>query len=233
MKAVLVSESRDLHQTVSLILKVRWPELSLAHAAKEREAIELINREQPHIVMIHLDFSLLDCFDLIGQIRGFSDVPVIVLSESGDVVDKVRALEMGADDWIAPSSIPMEFIAKVNAVLRRCSPGGDRRVSCFLDGRVTMDCITHEASVLGKEVKLTPIEHNILCHLVRNEGSVVSSAALRHCAWGPDYRSDPEFLKKYIYRLRSKLEDDPANPRVILTERGVGYAFVGSVSATE
>ena len=233
MKALLVSESRELSQTVSLILKVRWPELSLAEATKERESIELINREQPHIVMLHLDSARLDCFDLIGQIRGFSNVPVIVLSESDDVVDKVRALETGADDWIAPSSIPMEFIAKVNAVLRRCSPGGDGRVSCFLDGRVTMDCITHGASVLGKEVKLTPIEHNILCHLVRNEGSIVSSAALLHSAWGPDYRSDPEFLKKYIYRLRSKLEDDPTNPQVILTERGVGYAFVAPVSATE
>ena len=226
MKALLVSGSKDLSQTISLILKVRWPELSLVHAAAAKEVIELIHREQPDIVMLQHGVASVDCFDLISQIRSFADVPIIVLSQGDDVIGKIRALEMGADDWIAPSSVPMEFIAKVNAVLRRCSPRSDDRVSSFFKGKLNINFATHEVCVLGRVVKLTPIEYKILCQLLRNERSVVSCGDLLHSVWRPDYRADPEFLKKYIYRLRSKLEEDPANPQIILTERGVGYTFV-------
>jgi len=227
MKILVVSASKDLSQNISLILKVRWPELSLFHAIEAREGIELIYREQPDIVILQHGVASVDCFDLIGQIRSFSDVPIIVLGQSDDVIDEIRALEMGADDWIAPSASPMEFIAKVNAVLRRCLPSRiTQRVSCFLNGKVSINYTTHEVSLLGKQTKLTPIECKILCQLVRNEGSVVSYRDLLHSVWGPDYRADPEFLKKYIYRLRSKLEEDPTNPQIILTERGVGYTFI-------
>jgi len=228
MKVLVVGGSRDLAQDISLILKVRWPELSLVQATEAREGIELICREQPHIVMLHLDSAALDCFDLISQIRSFSDVPLIVLSQSDDVVDKVRALEMGADDWIAPSSIPMEFIAKVTAILRRCSANAEEQGASFLDGKLRINYATHEVCVSGRLVKLTPIEYKILYQLVKNGGSVVSQANLLHSVWGPNYGADPEFLKKYIYRLRSKVEEDPAAPKIILTERGVGYIFVGA-----
>ena len=236
MKALLVSGSKDLSQNISLILKVRWPELSLVHATEARESIELVYRERPDIVMLQLPersegSASLDCFDLISQIRSFADVPIIVLSQSDDVMDKVRALEMGADDWIAPSSIPMEFIAKVNALLRRYSHK-DTGISSFLDGKLSINYAAHKVCVLGKPVHLTPIEYKILCQLARNEGSIVSCASLLHNVWGPDYRADPEFLKKYIFRLRSKVEEDPAKPKIIQTERGVGYIFIPSSSST-
>jgi len=102
VKVLVASDSKDLSQTISLILKVRWPELSLVHATEAREGLDLIRREQPDIVMLHLPERSegsppMDCFDLISRIRSFSDVPIIVLSQSDDVVDKIRALEMGAD----------------------------------------------------------------------------------------------------------------------------------------
>lgn len=228
MKALLVGDSEDLSQTISLILKVRWPQLTLVHALEAREGMELIYREQPDIVMLHLDSAAVDCFDLISQIRSFSDVPLIILSEKNDVMDKIRALEMGADDWIAPSSIPMEFIAKVNAILRRRSPRSNAHISSFFDGKLSINFATREVCALGRPVKLTPIEYKILCQLVRNEGSVVSRADLLHSVWGPDYRADPEFLKKYIYRLRSKVEEEPTKPKIILNERGIGYKLVGA-----
>ena len=224
MKVLVLADSRDLVETISLILKVRWSELNLLHATEAREGMELIYREQLDIVMLHLDSAAtLDCFDFIGEVRSFSDVPIVILSHGSDVIDEVRALEMGADDWIVLSSIPMAFIARVNAILRRCSPHDNELTSSFLNGKLTINHATHEVFVYGKAVKLTPIEYKIICQLVKSDGGVVSRASLLHSAWGPDYRADPEFLKKYIYRLRAKMEQDPAHPELIVTERGVGY----------
>jgi len=229
MRVLVVADSEELAQTISVVLKVRWPQLSLIQAGEGRESIELIHREKPDLVLLHLDSAAVDCFDLISQIRGFSDVPLIVVSQRDDVVDRVRALETGADDWCNPSSIPMEFIAKVNAVLRRCAPrSNSSRVSSFLNGKLRIDYGSRRVTVLGRPVKLTPIEYKVLCQLVRNEGSVVSHSNLLHTVWGPNYGADPEFVKKYIYRLRGKVEEDPADPQMILTERGVGYILIAS-----
>ena len=228
MRVLVVADSEELAQTISVVLKVRWPQLSLLHAGEARVSIDLIHREEPDLVMLDLDSAAVNGFDLISQIRGFSDVPLIAISQKDDVTDKVRALEMGVDEWIAPSSVPMEFIAKVNAILRRCAPySSSSRVSSFLNGKLRIDYATRKVSVLGRSVKLTPIEYEILCQLVRNEGSVVSHANLLHSVWGPNYGADPEFLKKYIHRLRCKVEEDPADPQMILTERGVGYILIG------
>jgi len=228
MKVLFVSDSEELSGTISLILKVRWRELSLVSATEASEALELVGREQPDIVMLHLDPPGADRFDLISQIRMFSNVPLIVLGENGDVVDKIRALEMGADDWIASDCIPMEFIAKVNAILRRCYPQSDNHISSFCNGRLRINYAAHEVCLLGKEVKLTPIEYKLLYQLVRNEGSVVSRTNLLHSVWGADYEADPEFVKKYIHRLRSKIEEDPTNPKIIVNQRGIGYMYLSS-----
>jgi two-component system KDP operon response regulator KdpE len=225
MKVLLVSDSEELSKTIPLVLKVRWPNLSFLCTGEARECLQLIHREQPCIAMLHLDLGPEDCFDLIGEIRSFSDVPLIVISQSDDVMDKVRALETGADEWIVQSSVPMEFIAKVNALLRRCQPHTDSCVLCVPGGELSIDCCTHRVSVLGKEVKLTPIEYKIMWQLAQNEGSVVSREELVRTVWGPSYEADPQFLKKYIYRLRCKVEEDPTAPRIILTERGVGYSI--------
>lgn len=225
MTALFVGGSEELSETISLILKVRWQELNLFHVTEATEATELIHRREPDIVLLHFDSESPHCFALISQIRSFSNVPIIVLSETNDVMNKVRALQVGADDWISLSSIPMEFIAKVNAILRRCSPDSNRRISSFLNGRLSIDYATREVCILGKQVKLTPIEYKILSYLAENQGRVVSSAELLRCVWGPNYQGDTEILKISICRLRSKIEQNPSNPEIILTERGVGYAI--------
>ncbi len=178
---------------------------------------------------LHLDSAAtVDSFDFISQVRSFSDVPIVIFSQSDNVADKIMALEMGADDWITPSTMPMEFIAEVNAILRRRSSSHNKSTSSFLDGKLTINYDTHEVFVRRKPVKLTPIEYKLICQLVKNEGSVVSRETLLHSGWGPDYRATPEFLKKYIHRLRCKVEEDPAAPKVILTERGMGYRIAKS-----
>lgn len=228
MKLLIVGGSEELSETISLVLKVRWRELAVLRAADSGEGLELAHSEQPDIVMLHLDSPGVDCFDLISQIRSFSNVPLVVLSESSDVVDRIKALEMGADDWVSRDCIPMEFIAKVNAILRRCYPHSNNHLTSFFNGKLSINYAAHEVSMLGKRVRLTPIEYKILYQLVRNEGSVVSCTDLLRSVWGPNYEADPEFVKKYIYRLRSKIEEDPANPQIIITERGIGYLYSAS-----
>jgi len=228
MNVLLFSDSEELSRTIPLVLKVRWPNLSLFCASAARECLQLIHREQPCLALLHLDSAPEDCFDLISQIRSFSDVPLIVLSQRDDVMDKVRALEMGADEWIIQSSVPMEFIAKVNALLRRCQSNIDSCICSFLDGKLSIDPCKRQVSVSGKQVKLTPMEYKILLQLAHNEGRIVSKEALVSTVWGPSYVAYSECLKKYIYRLRCKIEEDPAAPKILLTERGVGYFIASS-----
>jgi len=234
MKVLVVGYSQDLPQAISSILKVRWPDLSLVHANEARKSLELIHREQPDIVMFHLSERSegappLDCFDIISQIHSFSGVPLIVISQIDDVMDKVKALEMGADDWMSPSLIPMEFIAKVNAILRRRSPN-KRDVSFFLNDKMSINYATRQVRILGKPVKLTPIQYKLLCHLIENQGRVCSSAELLRHVWGPNYSDERELLKLSVYRLRSKIEADPSNPEIIFNERGIGYVIRASGS---
>jgi len=234
MKVLVVSYSQDLAQDISSILKVRWQDLSLVHTDEARESPELIHREQPDIVMFHLPERRegappLNCFDIISQIHSFSGVPLIVISQSDDVMDKVKALEMGADDWVSPSFVPMEFIAKVNAILRRRSPN-HHDVSLFLNDKLSINYATRQVRISGKPVKLTPTQYKLLCHLVENQGRVCSSAELLQHVWGPNYSDERELLKLGVYRLRSKIEEDPSNPKIIFNERGIGYVIGASGS---
>jgi two-component system KDP operon response regulator KdpE len=232
MRVLVVSHSEDVARTISPVLKVRWPDLRLISANEARESLELIHVEQPDMVMFHLPersegAPSSDYFDLISQIRSFSDVPLIVISQSDDVMDKVEALEMGADDWVSPCFVPMEFIAKVSAILRRRSPHS-HNVSFFLNGKLSIDYETRQVCVSGNPVKLTPIQYKLLCHLIKNQGRVCSSAELLEHVWGPRYGDARELLKLSVYRLRSRIEEDPSNPEIIFNERGIGYIIRAS-----
>jgi two-component system KDP operon response regulator KdpE len=227
MKVLVISRSQDSAQAIASVLKVRWPDLSLVHATEVGPGLELIHGEQPDIVMCHLpepaqEAPPSDCFGLITQIRSFSDVPIVVINQSHDVMDKVTALETGADDWMSSDFVPMEFIARINAILRRCSPRRDRR-SYFLGGKLAIDYATREVFISDKKVKLTPIQYKLLCHLVENAGRVCSTAELLRHVWGPSYSDDRELLKLGVYRLRARIEEDPSNPEIVLNERGIGY----------
>jgi two-component system KDP operon response regulator KdpE len=232
MKVLVIGRSRDLAEAIPPILKVRWPDLDWTHAREASESLELIHGECPDIVMYHLPERSEgapppDYFDLISQIRSFSDVPLIVIGQTDDVMDKVKALETGADDWMSPDFVPMEFIARVNGILRRCSPRNHPK-SYFLGGKLAIDYATREVFIFDKKVKLTPIQYKLLCHLVQNEGRVCSSAELLRHVWGPSYGDDKELLKLGVYRLRSRIEEDPSNPEIILSERGIGYVVRAS-----
>jgi len=229
MRVLLIKLPEDLSEYILLVLKVRWPDVTPVHAGNDEQAVQLLHRDKPGIAMLHLtepDYGIGhdERFALIARIRAFSQVPLIVVGESENVMDKVKCLETGADEWVYPSFVPMEFIAKVNAILRRCSP--ERQgVSSIWDGRLSIDHAARRVYVSGKTVELTPIQYEILSHLVKNAGRVCTSEELLRHVWGPTYGDERELLKLSVHRLRSRIEEDPSNPELIINERGIGYVI--------
>ncbi|MFO7772706.1 MAG: response regulator transcription factor [Dehalococcoidia bacterium] len=215
MKVLFVKLPEEISRYIPLVLKVRWPDASLLRTDEADEALQLVHSDHFDLALLHLPgrsevSSPEDCFDLISQIRAFSDLPLIVISESDDVTDRIKALEIGADDWIPPYFSPMEFIAKVNAILRRCAPHKPG-LSFFLDGKLSIDYATRQVCISGRPVKLTPIQYRIFSYLAQNEGRVCTASELLRYVWGPNSGDDKELLKLNVYRLRSRIERDPSN----------------------
>jgi len=209
---------------------VRYPEAIIVSASEGSKGIEMIETESPDLVMADSSIPDIDTLDLVGKIREFSDIPLIILSEGETDMDRARGLEAGADEYVTKPFSPIELLARVRALLRRTQRIGFKRERLFSMGsELTINFSTHEVLVSGKQVKLTPTEYNLLSELVRNEGRVLTHHALLEKVWGSEYTNDPSFVKKYIYRLRSKLEPNARDPQLLLTERGIGYRFIRRV----
>ena len=231
MKAVILGGTEELAETIRVILHVRWHNLVIERISDSREGVAALRREDLSLFLIACDEDVAHCCDTISQVRSFSDVPLIVVGQVEDVVAKVRALEMGADDWIRPSSIPMEFIARVNALLRRVGTGSLSEEAKYSNGALSIDFGTQEVRMDGMRASLTPTEFRVLCQLAKHEGTIVTRQDLLGRVWGDEGYADPEFVKKYIHRLRVKLEEDPAEPRYIMNRRGVGYMLATASSS--
>jgi len=230
MKALLVGGTQELADTLRVVLRVRWHDLSLSRIEKWRDAVPLVRRDEPTLVLVDCSYDVATCCDLITHIRSFSEVPLVVVGDGEDVTAKVRALETGADDWIHASTIPMEFIARVHALLRRYRLQREEELEPYANGPLSIDFAREEVRISGRRLSLTPIEFKVLCLLARHEGTVVTREAMLATVWGGDSYSDPEFVKKYIHRLRMKLEDDPSEPQMIVNRRGVGYMLATASS---
>jgi two-component system KDP operon response regulator KdpE len=169
----------------------------------------------------------LDGFETLRLIREISTVPVIMLTAKGDEDDRVRGLELGADDYITKPFSPRELVSRARAVLRRTeAPAAAVHEPIHVDERLKIDFDRREVWVDGRLVRLRPTEYRLLYHLVQNAGWVVPHDQLLAKVWGYEYRDETHYLRLYINYLRQKLEQDPPNPKYILTERGVGYRFV-------
>ena len=181
----------------------------------------------PDLILLDVMMPDLDGFETLQLIREISTVPVIMLTAKGEEEDRVRGLELGADDYIAKPFSPREMVSRVKAVLRRTeSPSAPVHERIQVDDRLTIDFDRREIFVDGKLVQLRPTEFKLLYHLVKNAGWVVPHDQLLAKVWGYEYREETHYLRLYINYLRQKLELDPSNPRYILTERGVGYRFI-------
>ncbi len=213
---------------------IRFIQLNLEHdgfevyeATSGGEALKQLRDQMPDLILLDVMMPDLDGFDTLQMIREISTVPVIMLTAKGEEDDRVRGLELGADDYITKPFSPRELSSRVQAVLRRSEmPSAAKHEMIEVADRLKIDFDRREVWVEGKLVKLRPTEFRLLYHLVQNAGWVVPHEQLLAKVWGYEYRDETHYLRLYINYLRQKLEKDPSNPKYILTERGVGYRFV-------
>lgn len=190
-------------------------------------ALQQVRDSLPDLVLLDVSMPELDGFETLRLLREISHTPVIMLTARGEEDDRVRGLELGADDYVTKPFSPRELVSRVRAVLRRTeAPAPAEKSNIQVDERLSINLDRREVLLEGKLVKLRPTEFRLLYHLVQNAGWVVPHDQLLAKVWGYEYREETHYLRLYINYLRQKLELDPANPQYILTERGVGYRFV-------
>jgi two-component system KDP operon response regulator KdpE len=228
MKILVVDDEPDVVEVVNLCFNLRWPEADVASAATAEEALKLVEQDPPDFILLDLNLPGMDGFALCQEIRSFSDVPIVMLSARDSEVDKVRGLEMGADDYITKPFSHLELLARVRAVVRRYQQQMPSLGEVFESGDLRIDYASRSVSVGGNEVRLTPTEYSLLFHLSRNAGRVLPHQTLLAKVWGREYTDEIDYLKVYIRRLRQKLEGDPETIGHIVSERGVGYKFVAA-----
>ena len=187
--------------------------------------LELETRFHPDLVLLDMVLPDIGGLEVIERLRERSSVPIIVLSVRGAEADKVRALELGADDYLTKPFGVDELLARIRVALRHAARSGSAD-SVFRSGELAVDLERREVSVAGSPVHLTPTEYAILSALVADAGRVITDRALLQRVWGPEYGSEDHYLHVYLGRLRKKLERDPANPRHLRTEAGVGYRLM-------
>lgn len=190
------------------------------------KALDQIRQHNPDLLIMDVMMPEMDGFETLRLVREISTVPVILLTVKSDEEDKTRGLDLGADDYVTKPFSPRELSSRVGAVLRRASwPTPTPRTVLRIDDRLSVDFNRHQVIVEGERVELRPTEYRLLNHLIQNAGWVVPHDTLLAKVWGYEYRDETHYLRLYINYLRKKVEVDPANPKYILTERGVGYRF--------
>lgn len=212
----------------------RFIRLNLEHdgflvieAYRGMDAIRLLREQLPDMMLLDVMMPDIDGFEVLKMVREVSAVPVIMLTAKGEEDDRIKGLEMGADDYITKPFSPRELTSRVKAVLRRVETTGTGAGEVIeVDEHLKLDFDRREVWLDGKLIKLRPTEYRLLYHLVQNAGWVLTYDQILTKVWGYEYRDEPHYVRLYVNYLRQKLEKDPADPKYILTERGVGYRFV-------
>lgn len=213
---------------------VRFIRLNLEHdgfqvieAFNGKQAMNKIRETLPDMVLLDVMMPDLDGFDVLEMIRENNDVPVIMLTAKSEEDDRVKGLELGADDYITKPFSPRELTSRVKAVLRRTTSAKSSDSGLIeIDEHLKIDFDRRKVWVDNELIKLRPTEYRLLYHLVKNAGWVITHDQILAKVWGYEYQNEPHYVRLYINYLRQKIEKDPANPKYILTERGVGYRFI-------
>ena len=190
------------------------------------EALQTVERELPDLVILDIIMPKMDGFEVCRRLREWSQIPIIMLSVQGDMQDKVKCFNLGADDYVTKPFSAEELIARVKSVLRRSEAArGTASKPFFTCDDLQINFAAREVTVAGNDIRLTATEYSLLQELVLNAGKVLTHNHLLHKVWGPEYGQEREYLRVFISRLRAKLEADPTKPRYISTVPGVGYRF--------
>lgn len=224
MSTVLIVEDEpQLARALAINLRARgW---QVVVAANGRGALEAAAQRRPDVVVLDLGLPDIDGIDVIAGLRGWTRVPIIVLSARQDSADKVDALDAGADDYVTKPFGMEELLARLRAAVRRATPAEGVAEPVLTAGDLVIDLARTRVTRGGAEVRLTPTEWHLLEVLVRNRGRLVSQKQLLQEVWGPAYGTQSNYLRVYTAQLRRKLEADPSRPVHLITEPGMGYRF--------
>ena len=222
-RVLIVEDEPGLRR--ALVINLRARDYDVTAVGDGAAALSAAAAEPPDVVILDLGLPDMDGTDVIEGLRGWSRAPIIVLSARQAQGDKVVALDVGADDYISMPFVMDELLARLRAALRRS--GTDDAAPVVETAAFTVDLAIKEARVDGEVVHLTPTEWHVLEVLIRNEGRLVPRTQLLQEVWGPVYETETNYLRVYMAQLRRKLEPDPAHPRYLLTEPGMGYRFAG------
>ena len=221
---LVVDDEPRIIEAVSMNLELEGYQIS--GAGNGYEALQKLTEELPDLIILDVMMPEMDGFETLRKIREVSTVPVIMLTVKGEEIDKVKGLDLGADDYMTKPFSPKELVSRVKAVLRRVEmPTPAPKTEIWIDDRLSIDFSRRRAVVRGKEVRLRPTEYRLLYHMVSNAGHILTHETLLRRVWGHEYREEDHYLWLYITYLRQKLEEDPKHPKYILSERGIGYRF--------
>jgi two-component system KDP operon response regulator KdpE len=220
---LIVEDEPQIARALAINLRARgW---QVVVAADGRGALEAAAARHPDVVVLDLGLPDLDGIEVIEGLRGWTRVPIIVLSARQDSADKVDALDAGADDYVTKPFGMDELLARLRAAVRRAIPVDGAGEPVVVAGRLAVDLARKKVTRDGADVRLTPTEWHLLEVLVHHRGRLVSQKQLLQEVWGPQYGTETNYLRVYTAQLRRKLEDDPAHPRHLITEPGMGYRF--------
>ncbi|MDO8568777.1 MAG: response regulator transcription factor [Dehalococcoidales bacterium] len=195
-------------------------------AMDARSALALVDMEMPDMIILDIMLPEMDGYEFCRRIREFSTMPIIMLTAKVEDADKVRGLKIGADDYMTKPFNVQELLARVEAVLRRTRSEESSTPRNFVCDDISIDFVKRRVTVRGQEVALTLTEYKLLCELANNAGRVMLHRELLTRVWGAEYQDELDYLRAYIRHLRQKIEDDPHQPKYIISKSGIGYLFV-------
>jgi two-component system KDP operon response regulator KdpE len=224
-RILIVDDEPQIRRFLKTTLEVNGYEVALAENG--RAALEQITAWRPDVILLDLGLPEIDGLEVTRRVREWSDVPVIVLSVRDREADKVAALNLGADDYLTKPFGTGELLARIRVALRHSTRQLTHQEPVIMAGDLRLDLAKRQVIRAGEEIHLTPTEYEILKALATHAGKVLTHTMLLQKVWGPHHQQDLAKLRVFMNQLRRKIEDDPAQPRYIVTEPGVGYRFRG------
>ncbi|MCA1599246.1 MAG: response regulator transcription factor [Chloroflexi bacterium] len=232
---LIAEDDRDVAALVAYGARLTWPGCTVEVAPDGAEALRRFAAMAPDLVVLDVSMPPPDGFEVCRRIREVSTAPILMLTARDTLVDKIGALDLGADDYLTKPFDDLELLARLRALLRRAhgltgaeTPAPPVRVPVLIQGDITLDTTRREVWVRGAVVRLTSTEYRLLEELVRYAGRTLPHRYLLEQVWGPEYIGEVHYLRVFVRRLRQKLGDDPDHPRYIQTEWHTGYRFVPS-----
>jgi DNA-binding response OmpR family regulator len=224
---LIVDDDPGIQDMVSLAIELNWPKSIVHTAADGLTGLELARKHKPDVVILDLGLPDIDGLEVCEKLRAESSIPIVMLTARDREIDIVKGLNAGADDYVTKPFSHLQFLARLQAVLRRTQ--GSAPESTYTDSNLSVDFDRRTVMVHSEPARLTPTEFSLLEYLLRNANRVVTHEELLRAGWGEEYTDATGYIKTHIRTLREKLSDDPASELGIVNERGVGYRYVSDL----